>query len=443
MPTSPTSASPRSTPKLRDVALMASGSLFYASPEQLSDQRALPSSDQYSFAVTVRELLTGEVPLDVHDAVGPHDRAVPTTRSIRPDLPDGVDVVLRTAGAARPDDRFATMAEMLLAWRQAVGVPAGARTTADVGVAPSPRVAAARTLTQIELASINPYKGIEPFREADRIDFHGRSALIDHLAAQVAGNRFVTVVGPSGSGKSSLVRAGLVPKLREDDRVLVVTMVPGAHPLDELSIALSRVATRAAPIDPVELARARGINRAVRNIAPDGGELVLVVDQLEELWTSSDPTEREQLLAGLAAAVDHPHSALRVVATMRADFFDRPLEDPAIGTLVAGGTFGVTPMAPDELLDAIVAPGGTGRDLLRTRSDRRPRGRRRRPAGRPAVVAVRADGALRRTRRHRRAPQLIPGTRRDRRRHHPSRRRGLRIARRRRAGRRCTSCSRA
>jgi DNA-binding SARP family transcriptional activator/WD40 repeat protein len=339
-----------------DAALTAAGSPHYASPEQVRDRRSTPRSDQYSFAVTVWELLTGEVPFGVSG--GAPDRPFPSVRSLRADLPDGVDVVLRTAGAARPDDRFATMAELLLAWRQAVGVPAGARTTAGVGIAPTPRVTAARTLTQIELASINPYKGLQAFREADRIDFHGRSALIDLLAARVAGHPFVTVVGPSGSGKSSLVLAGLVPRLRDDDRVLIATMIPGGHPLDELGIALSRVATRTAPIEPERLASARGITRAVRAIAPERGELVLVLDQLEELWTSSDPTERDLFLAGLADAVEEPNSALRVVATVRADFFDRPLEDRAIGTLVADGAFGVTPMAPDEILEAIVSPAG-------------------------------------------------------------------------------------
>ncbi len=340
-----------------DAELTAAGSPPYASPEQLCDHRSSPRSDQYSFAVTVWELLTGEVPRRVVDAAGAFDRAIPSARSLRADRPAGVDVVLRTAGAVQPHDRFGTMAEMLLAWRQAVGVPAGARTTAATG-ATAPRVTAARTLTQIELASINPYKGLQAFREADRIDFHGRSALVDQLAAQVAGKRFVTVVGPSGSGKSSLVHAGLVPRLRDDDRVLVAAMVPGGHPFEELSIALSRVATRTAPIDASQLAGTRGIDRAVRGIAPDGGELILVLDQLEELWTSSDPRERELLLAGLAQAVEEPHAALRVVATVRADFFDRPLEDPAVGALVAGGTYGVTPMAPDELLDAIVLPAG-------------------------------------------------------------------------------------
>ena len=88
---------------------------------------------------------------------------------------------MRTAGAARPDERFASIAEMLLAWRHAVGLPAGARTTAGAGLTVPPRVSAARTLTQLELAAINPYKGLQPFREADAIDFRGRSALVEGL----------------------------------------------------------------------------------------------------------------------------------------------------------------------------------------------------------------------------------------------------------------------
>ena len=99
----------------------------------------------------------------------------------------------------------------------------------------------------------NPYKGLRPFTEADAVDFHGRETLTRQLHERLDGTepwaRFLAVVGPSGSGKSSVVRAGLLPALRSDaassDEVFVADMFPGAHPIDELAAALLRVAVRA------------------------------------------------------------------------------------------------------------------------------------------------------------------------------------------------------
>jgi DNA-binding SARP family transcriptional activator/WD40 repeat protein len=337
---------------------------LYASPEQMSEGRSTPRSDQYSLAATAWELLTGEAAFGGDDVArvlaAKLHRGLPSVRSRRPDVPAAVDVVLATAGAAHPEDRFATVADLLVAWRRARRAVVGARSTGDddESSAPSAPSATAGSVVPPAFATANPYKGLRSFREADAIDFFGRAALVDQLADMVAGNRFVVVVGPSGSGKSSVVHAGLVPRLRADERVLVASMVPGADPLEELSVSLSPVATGSAPIEPAQLGAAGGIGRAVRDVAPEGGELVLVVDQLEELWTVSDLAQRDRLLAGLAQAVDDPGSALRVVATVRADFFDRPLQDATIGALVAAGTLGVTPLSAAELLEAVVEPAG-------------------------------------------------------------------------------------
>ena len=88
----------------------------------------------------------------------------------------------------------------------------------------------------------NPYKGLRAFQEADADDFFGRDVLIGQLLARLVepeeGGRFLAVVGPSGSGKSSVVKAGLVPALRKgalpgSDQWFITEMVPGAHPLEE------------------------------------------------------------------------------------------------------------------------------------------------------------------------------------------------------------------
>ena len=97
----------------------------------------------------------------------------------------------------------------------------------------------------------NPYKGLRAFTENDAGDFFGREVLTEHLVERLERTRFLGVVGPSGSGKSSVVRAGLVPRIREgaltgSERWSVIEMFPGAYPLEELEAALLRAADKPA-----------------------------------------------------------------------------------------------------------------------------------------------------------------------------------------------------
>src|SRR6185503_5572059 len=180
----------------------------------------------------------------------------------------------------------------------------------------------------------NPYKGLRAFLEADVGDFFGREAvtkrLIRRLAEDDPAARFLAVVGPSGSGKSSVVRAGLVPALRRgaipgSERWYVVEVLPGRHPLREIEAALIGVAVEPPPslmevLEGDEL----GLIRAVARVLPDpDAELVMVLDQLEEIFTLvEDDVERAHLLGSLRAAALAPESRLRIVTTLRADFYD-------------------------------------------------------------------------------------------------------------------------
>ncbi|MFN2107879.1 MAG: BTAD domain-containing putative transcriptional regulator, partial [Candidatus Promineifilaceae bacterium] len=147
-----------------------------------------------------------------------------------------------------------------------------------------------------------PYKGLAAYDEADAAYFFGREGLVGELAARLAGTPFLTVVGPSGSGKSSLVRAGLLPALKagglpgsESWKTAVVT--PGAHPLATLAVATAQLngATagklyRALQEEPCALAHA-----VAEALEAAGGEarLLLVVDQFEELFAlCRDDAER-------------------------------------------------------------------------------------------------------------------------------------------------------
>jgi DNA-binding SARP family transcriptional activator len=202
----------------------------------------------------------------------------------------------------------------------------------------------------------NPYRGLQAFTEDHAADFFGREALVDEVVARLEHERFLVLVGSSGCGKSSVVRAGVVPAIRARGAWLVATMVPGEHPQEALGAALQRVSpTPAAP--PGE---GRGddldLLRAVLRIRPDDTSLLLVVDQLEELFLVTDRAERRRFVRNLVEAVEDPGARLTVLATMRADLLDRPLDEHELGGLVAAGLVSVPPLTPAQLERACVRP---------------------------------------------------------------------------------------
>jgi len=224
----------------------------------------------------------------------------------------------------------------------------------------------------------NPYKGLRPFGEQDSDDFFGREALVGRLVERLGdvsrAGRFLAVVGPSGSGKSSVVRAGLIPAIRSgslpgSERWSIAVMQPGARPLRELAAALRGVSASLAAspaADPASgladrLDRDGDVGGAVAQVlADDGSQLVLVVDQLEELWSlDEDESERERFIAGLVGALSARDGRLLVVATLRADYLDRPLRSPGLGELVRDATELVTPLTHGELERAIVRPAAS------------------------------------------------------------------------------------
>jgi ABC-type glycerol-3-phosphate transport system substrate-binding protein len=213
----------------------------------------------------------------------------------------------------------------------------------------------------------NPYKGLHAFAEVDAADFFGRERLVGRLLARLgstgAAGRFVAVVGPSGSGKSSAVCAGLVPAVRSgalagSSSWFVVQMTPGRHPYEELAAGFRSIA-----VDPPANLLERlgdgvaGLTRASRIVLPeDDAQLLLVIDQFEEIFTLSEPATCRLFLDALAEAVEDRQSRLRVVITLRADFYDRPLRHRDLGRLLRHGTELVTVMSPEELQRAIEGP---------------------------------------------------------------------------------------
>jgi WD40 repeat protein len=167
------------------------------------------------------------------------------------------------------------------------------------------------------------------------------------------------------AGKSSRVRAGLVPLLRSGvlpggATPLVVHVIPGAHPFEELEAGLLRVAVNP-PDSLMEQLRTdeRGLVRAVKRALPeeDTRELVLVIDQFEELFTLvADERVRADFNDSLFVAVGDPRGRLRVVVTLRADYYDRPLGYLRATEMLNRRSELVGPLSADEMYRAITAP---------------------------------------------------------------------------------------
>ena len=337
------------------------GSPAYLSPEQIKSDPVAPQADIYSLGVVIFEVLTGAHPfgdLPSGQLLVKHLQvALPPLESLRSDLPDAVNQVVQKATAKSAVDRYRDTATLATALRQAMTVP---ETVKDGEVTLTP-------VSQPPTIMENPYKGLRAFQEADVADFFGREALIHRLLERLQEDdplaRFLALVGPSGSGKSSIVRAGLIPALRNgklpgSENWFVANMLPGTHPLEELELALIRVASES-DLDLLPLLREdeRGLSRAIRRILPEGETLLLVVDQFEEAFILADDTsESAQFIEGLHAALIDPRSPLRVIVTLRADFYDRPLMIPGFSELMRQRTEVITPMAATELERAIVAP---------------------------------------------------------------------------------------
>jgi WD40 repeat protein len=332
------------------------GSPGYLSPEQVQSEPVSPQTDIYSLGVVLYELLVGQHPFP-DTPVGALllkqvNQPLPCVNDRSPDLPKGLDAVVQRATAKKPDERFANLNEFAAAFQTALGTQ-----TLE------------RFLTAEEAAALaNPYKGLRAFMEADAADFFGREALTRLLLARMMepgdASRFLAVVGPSGSGKSSVVRAGLIPALRNgalpgSQDWFIVEMVPGTHPMEELALGLEKIAVhRKTGFSELLQKDNSGISVAARMALPsDDDELLLVIDQFEELFTLSEKQSSvDFFLDSLHAAICDPGSPLRVILTLRADFYDRPLMHAVFGGLVEQRTQVVLPLTGEELGDAIRCP---------------------------------------------------------------------------------------
>jgi WD40 repeat protein len=228
----------------------------------------------------------------------------------------------------------------------------------------------------------NPYRGLLAFHESDGDLFFGRDPQIQELwekfrtlHEEESETRLLTIYGPSGSGKSSLARAGLIPALGKRplpgrDLARVAVLVPGSHPLEALATVLARIATEdATPVAKtrefaaeLKAVNSEGIYDGLRRIADTLPEiaikpLIVLVDQLEEVFTlCEDLAERDAFIGNLFCAATERSKRVSAIVTIRSDFLGATQKYPRLNQLISSQGFFVAAMSEEGLREAIAKP---------------------------------------------------------------------------------------
>ena len=214
-----------------------------------------------------------------------------------------------------------------------------------------------------------PYRGLTAFREADAAFFFGRDEFINRMQTWLRSNpAFTVILGPSGSGKSSVVYAGLSPCIRENDHWLITELRPGSDPFKALSGAFQALLEPFRP-EPGSTQEVRNkldpdrfdLCERVLELGDDSKAVVLILDQFEELYTLCPDVETRrhflnELLNAVALKNEAGHRLCLVLLTLRADFMGQALSYRPFADAIQGACLLLGPMNRDELRAAIQRP---------------------------------------------------------------------------------------
>jgi len=327
---------------LRDgaAATMTGGTAFFRAPEQSdADAKITLAADVYSATAILWQLIAGQRP--------PHPHAVVDSLST---MPPNWREVLETGMALDPSARFTSMQN----WRSAMH---------DVLTREAAESEPRTTVAQRQSAKSCPYKGLASYQPEDAHRFYGREVLIDELVRRIQLQKVLIVGGPSGSGKSSLVRAGLIPALKAgaimgSDSWRIVLLTPGRDPMAELYFHLAKALPDGVrfPVSLEDLMTRPSLARHLGQMDEAERPLVLCIDQFEELFTLAPAAQRNKLIEALSAMTDPAHSSVRLVIAVRADFYAACAQIPWLAERITVNQVLVGPMTDAELRRAITEP---------------------------------------------------------------------------------------
>lgn len=316
------------------------GSPLYMAPEIWRGEPATRQADIYALGTVLYELCSGHAP---HEGVP------------LPELPlraQDHDARPLAEVAADADPRFCAIVDRCLRRNPAERFESG-----DALRAALEQLTGSASV--MNLPEGNPYRGLLAFEAQHKDLFFGRAADISAIVDRLRSESLIILAGNSGVGKSSLVRAGVLPQIEAGalGPTTMVTIVPGKRPLSALASAIAHTldmeeskVIRDLEDDP------QALGRTLRQRNRQGSTprfLLMFVDQLEELLTVSEAAGRfgEVLCALLAYAPD-----IRVISTVRSDFLSRLVTVPGIGPEVARALHLISPLSSDALREVIVQP---------------------------------------------------------------------------------------
>lgn len=207
---------------------------------------------------------------------------------------------------------------------------------------------------------IHPYQGLESFSKRTTQYFFGRKSVVDDLEKQLEIHSFVFLIGASGSGKSSVVQAGLSPILEEKGWKVLEPLIPWVEPVRDLKHTITQQLFQEA--DKIHRAYSLidtdGLNSVVNQI-PNSQKILLIVDQFEEVFTvCSQEDERTSFIKLLTqvASIPAQDSRLAIVATLRADFVESCLEYESLTRLIQNQSVWIPPLEKHDLEQVVTEP---------------------------------------------------------------------------------------
>lgn len=203
-----------------------------------------------------------------------------------------------------------------------------------------------------------PYQGLKPFPKRASKFFFGRESVVELLRSQLENSNFILLVGASGSGKSSVVQAGLAPSLENENWKILEPIVPWVEPVRDLKYAIThQILKNRDDISQVYSSIDTDGLKAILPYLPKDNRTLIIIDQFEEIFTvCSQEDERRKFIDLLAEMAELERPELAIVATIRADFIEHCLGYESLTRLIQDRTVWIPPIEEDELKKVITAP---------------------------------------------------------------------------------------